>query len=155
MKKRGLAVLLAASMGASLAACGSSGVGSGPAAATSGNSGTDSVGKASTEAESNAGETSGVASDETSKQKKPERINRSDLLAARRVEEARKARAERIERQRYEEPIGDAPEPAEESIDDFEDSGERKPKKQSNKKGTRKQGKKNVELPGDDFEDLG
>lgn len=60
MKKRGLAVLLAASMGASLAACGSSGVGSGPAAATSGNSGTDSVGKASTEAESNAGETSGV-----------------------------------------------------------------------------------------------
>ena len=78
-----------------------------------------------------------------------------DLLAARRVEEARKARAERIERQRYEEPIGDAPEPAEESIDDFEDSGERKPKKQSNKKGTKKQGKKNVELPGDDFEDLG
>ena len=106
-------------------------------------------------ADSNAGETSGVASDDTSKQKKPERINRSDLLAARRVEEARKARAERIERQRYEEPIGDAPEPAEESIDDFEDSGERKPKKQSNKKGTKKQGKKNVELPGDDFEDLG
>ncbi len=93
-------------------------------------------------------------SSEDPAEKKAERINRSELLAARRVEEARKARAERIERQRYEEPIGDLPKEPAESLDDFEDSGERKPKNQQGKKKQTKK-KKNVELPGDDFEDLG
>ena len=98
---------------------------------------------ATPEAEANAANAAEAAGEqaEAVPEKKPERINRSELVAARRVEEERRARAENIERRRYEEPVA-PPEPE----FDPEDDGirEKKPGK-----------KKKVQLPEDEFEDLG
>ena len=68
-----------------------------------------------------------------------ERINRADLVNARRVEETRKARAENLERRRYEEPVMVEPEP------EPEDDG----------MPVRRKDRKKVQLPEDEFEDLG
>ena len=85
-----------------------------------------------------------IGSEEPKEEKRPqERINRSELLAARRVEEQRKARAEYLERKRYEEPV--APVETSELDSLMEDDG--KPKKKGKKK--------KVQLPEDEFEDLG
>lgn len=101
----------------------------------------NAAGAVAAEAAEKAAET---GSREQREEKRPrERINRSELLAARRVEEQRKARAEYLERKRYEEPV--APVETSELDSLMEDDG--KPQKKGKKK--------KVQLPEDEFEDLG